>query len=393
MSADRDTLDKLLDAVDEEVLAAVELRHELHRSPEPSGTETRTAARVVTALGEPDAPVVAGTGRLVRLGAPTGACVAVRAELDALAVVERTGVPYAATNGAMHACGHDVHLAALVAVARAVCRVGVPVPLLAVLQPREEAYPSGAYDITDSGVLTGHEVGAMVGVHLQPQLPVGTVAADPGVVNASCDEVEITVRGAGGHGGYPHLARDPVPVLCQCVVALQQAVRDAVDPMHPAVVTIGNLRAGSAPNVIAETAYAHGTVRTFGSTDRDRLFAAIRNLVSGYAAAHGCTADVRFLGVEPSLANDPALASGAASWLARAGFAAAPEFRSCGSDDFACYAAAAPSLMMFLGAGEGADQPMLHDARFLPADARVRDVAFAMVAGYLAGCDLLSARA
>ena len=146
-----------------ELSAAVRLRHELHAAPELSGSEHRTAARVAAALAAGDAPPVAGTGRLIRIGPPGGPCIAIRAELDALPVVEQTGAPWAAGNGAMHACGHDVHLAALTALGRAARAValpgghpagppaeqsaGLPAALLAVLQPREEAVPSGARDI------------------------------------------------------------------------------------------------------------------------------------------------------------------------------------------------------------------------------------------------------
>lgn len=381
--------DALLAAVDAEVPAAVELRHELHRSPELSGAETWTAARVAEALGRPDAPVVAETGRLVRFGPGDRACVALRAEMDALPVAEETGAAYASGNGLAHACGHDVHLAGLVAFARGLARVASDEPLVAVLQPREETQPSGAYDIVESGLLAEQRARAIVGVHVQPQLPTGSVAADDGVVNAASDEFEITVTGSGGHGGYPHLARDPVPVLCLCLTSLQELVRQAVDPMRPAVVTVGELHAGGAPNVIAETARARGTIRTFDDADRDRLLAAIRSVVHGYAEAHGCAGSVRFDAVEPVLRNDSRLASLGTQWLGRFGFQpAAPSFRSCGSDDFSHYGATLPSLMVFLGVGEGPGSPMLHDPRFLPPDERVRDVARAFAAGYLAGREL-----
>ncbi|MGH3094927.1 MAG: M20 metallopeptidase family protein [Streptosporangiales bacterium] len=381
--------DTVLAGLDAEIPDAVELRHELHRAPEISGAETWTASRVAAALGRPEAPVVAGTGRLVRFGAADQPCVALRAELDALPVTEETGAAYASGTGRAHACGHDVHLAGLVAFARALVRVAPEEPLLAVLQPREETQPSGAYDIVQSGALTKQRVRAIVGVHVQPQLPAGSVAADAGVVNAASDEFEITITGSGGHGGYPHLAHDPVPVLCLCLTSLQELVRQAVDPMRPAVVTVGELHAGGAPNVIAETARARGTIRTFDDADRDRLLAAIRSAVRGYAEAHGCAGSVRLDAVEPVLRNDSRLAALGAEWLDKVGFRlATPSFRSCGSDDFSHYGTALPSLMVFLGVGEGPGSPMLHDPRFLPPDERVRDVARALAAGYLAARQL-----
>src|ERR1022692_809483 len=136
-----------------ELSKAVQLRHDLHADAELSGSEHRTAARVAAALGAGDAPPVAGTGRIVRIGPQDGPCIAIRAELDALPILEQTGAPWAARTGAMHACGHDVHLAALTAFGRAAraahLQAGLPAALLAVLQPREEIYPSGARDIVD----------------------------------------------------------------------------------------------------------------------------------------------------------------------------------------------------------------------------------------------------
>jgi amidohydrolase len=191
---------------------AVRLRHHLHAHPELSGSEHRTAATVSAALGAADAPAVGGTGRIVRIGPQSGPCVAIRAELDALPVAEQTGMPWASATGAMHACGHDVHLAAVVALARAARRVELPAGLLVVLQPREETSPLGAPDIVGSAAFAAQQPRAVVGVHLQHQLPPGTVAAAAGTVNAAADEFEITVEGTGGHAGYPQLAVD----RCRC---------------------------------------------------------------------------------------------------------------------------------------------------------------------------------
>jgi amidohydrolase len=370
-----------------ELPAAVALRHELHAHPERSGQEQQTAARVAEALGDPDAPTVAGTGRLVRVGTNELPAVAVRAELDGLPIRERTGAEFAATGEIMHACGHDVHLAGIVALARAIRRVDPPAGLVAVLQPREETRPSGAQDLVESGALNDHHVSAVVGVHVQPQLPRGTFAADPGVVNAASDEFELVITGAGGHGGYPHLTHDPVPALCQCVATLQEMLRQSVNPTHPAVLTVGMLRAGEAANVIPDTARARGTLRTFDPEDRKFLIDRISTSAAGIAAAYGCSGAVELHEVDPPLANDPRLARLTADWLARAGFKTQNEFRSCGSDDFAYYCRVAPSVMIFIGTGSANDAAMLHEPRFLPADDLVHDVARAALAGYLAAVD------
>jgi amidohydrolase len=369
---------------------AIRLRHELHADAEPSGAEHRTAARVAAALGADDAPAVAGTGRLVRIGPPDGPCIAVRAELDALPIEERTGAPWASCTGSMHACGHDVHLAALTALGRAARAVqlqaGLPTALLAVLQPREEAPPSGALDIVASGALEAQQPGAVIAVHLQHQLAAGTVAAPAGTVNAASDDFEIRIQGAAGHAGYPQLAADPVPALCQTVLALQQIVSRRTDPTHAVVVSVGTLEAGQAANVIPASAVARGTLRALDEADRPGMHKALRDIVEHTSAAHGCRGTVTIHEGEPALVNDAALTAASWPWLREAGFAVDTSFRSCGADDFSYYARAAPTLMMFLGSGGPVS---LHHPEFLPPDNMVGQVARAMLAGYLGAQELL----
>jgi amidohydrolase len=364
---------------------AIRLRHELHADAEPSGAEHRTAARVAAALGAEDAPAVAGTGRLVRIGPPDGPCIAIRAELDALPIREQTGAPWASRTGAMHACGHDVHLAALTALGRAAraahLQAGLPAALLAVLQPREEAPPSGALDIVASGALEPQQPGAVIAVHLQHQLAAGTVAAPAGTVNAASDDFEIRVQGAAGHAGYPQLAADPVVALCQTVLALQQIVSRRTDPTHAVVASVGTLEAGQAANVIPAAAVARGTLRALDEADRPGMHKALREIVEHTSAAHGCRGSVTIADGEPALVNDAKLATASWPWLREAGFAVDASFRSCGADDFSYYARSAPTLMMFLGTGGPVS---LHHPEFLPPDDMVGQVASAMLAGYLA---------
>ena len=173
--------------------------------------------------------------------------IAVRAELDGLPIEERTGAPFAATGETMHACGHDVHMAALVALTRAAHGLAeaLPAPLLAVFQPSEEAYPSGAQQLAE-GPLGARAPAAVVAAHVHPELRWGAVALDPGTVNASCDAFEITVEGEPSHGAYPHHGRDPILAIAQVVVALHAQVSRRIDPLSPASLTVGVL-AGAAP--------------------------------------------------------------------------------------------------------------------------------------------------
>jgi amidohydrolase len=364
-----------------ELAGAAELRHELHRQPELSGAESGTAAAVAAAMGFPDAQPVAGTGRLIRIGPAAGPCIAVRAELDALPIPERSAAPWASANGAMHACGHDVHLAALAALGRAARQAQLPVALLAILQPREEAAPSGALDIATSPEFAALEPAAVIGVHLQHLLPAGSVAAAEGTINAATDDFEITVTGDGGHAGYPHLTADPVPALCQCVITLQQLISRRTDPTHAAVLSVGTLQAGHAPNVIPATATARGTIRTLDDQDRQFLRAAVGQVVAGVCLAHGCEGTVTVVPAEPALVNDPRLAAACQPLLRDAGFTVDTQFRSCGADDFSYYCRSAPSVMLFAGSGTPVT---LHHPEFLPADDAIGDVARAMLAGYLA---------
>ncbi|MBO8195902.1 amidohydrolase [Streptomyces oryzae] len=373
-------------ALEEELPAAVELRHRIHARPCLSGAEAPTRDLVLAALPAGSTTKVADTGAVVRVGGP-GPAVAVRGELDALAVQESTGALWTSEHpGIMHACGHDVHLAALTALARAVERVGGPAPLLAVLQPREETYPSGAQSIVEDGLLDREHCRAVIGAHVQPLLPAGTVACTPGGVNASADEFTIEVRGRGGHAAYPHLTRDPVVALAHIVVALQSLVSRGTDPMAHAVLSVGTLAAGTAANVIPATAEARGTLRALDGGDRDTLHRRLARTAELVAQTHGCTAEVTIDHGEPVLHNDEALAAATLPVLGSLGLRAADDLRSAGSDDFSFFCERLPSLMMFVGTHGGAER--LHSPTFLPADARIRDVARALLAGYLAAAEI-----
>jgi amidohydrolase len=379
-----DLLAALLTGVHAEMPGAVDLRHRLHAHPCLSGEEAPASLQLAESLGRPVIPV-ADTGFLVRTGPTTGPAIAIRAELDALPITETTGVPWAAGNAAMHACGHDVHQAALVALTRAADRLELPAALLSVFQPREETYPSGARDIVESGLLQAHHVGAAVAVHVQPRVEPGEASTGAGAVNAAADEFHIVIRGHGGHGAYPHVAADPVPAFAQLLLALHQLVGRRVNPVHPATLTVGALQAGASANVIPEEASLRGTLRTMDEHDRDRLHDDLRAAAEHTARAHGATAQTTITRGEPVLVNDPALVQHTDPLLRQVGFGAADPLRSCGSDDFSYYTQACPALMIFLGVhSEGATQrqPGLHHPRFLPPDQAVGQVAAAMAAGY-----------
>lgn len=387
-------LARLLELIDSELVAAVQLRHRLHEQPELAHQELRTAAIVAEAL-----PVacttVAGTGRLARIGPAAGKPLAIRAELDGLPIRERTNAPFSAGGETMHACGHDVHMAALVALMRAGHALGdaLPAPLLAVFQPSEEAFPSGAEQLARDRDLAQHAPAAVLAAHVHPEVPWGAVALDAGAVNASSDSFEIVIEGEPSHGAYPHHGRDPVLAIAQVVVTLHALAARRIDPLGPTVLNVGVLEGGGAENVIPSRARARATIRALRPRDRPVLREMVAEVVAGVAAAHGCRGSAELVPGEPALENDQRIVAHARRLLAEAGLALAPEWRSCGSDDFSFYGELAPVAMAFVGldGAPGFSTRPLHHPELLPPDeavgavARAQAVLYAGAAASLAG--------
>ncbi|MFJ5958986.1 M20 family metallopeptidase [Paenarthrobacter sp. NPDC092416] len=375
-------LEVLRKRIDQEMPHAIDLRHRLHTLPDLSGAEGPTLDLVLKCLpGFEHARPVANTGALLRIGGP-GEAIAVRAELDALPAQEESGLEWASQRpGVMHACGHDVHLAAAVALARAVDATDGAPPILLVLQPREETYPSGAKDICASGMFAEEGVRATVAAHVQPTLAGGTVACTSGSVNASSDEFVINIHGKGGHAAYPHITADPVVALAHVVISLQNIVSRNVDPMDPVVLTIATLQAGTAANVIPGTAAARGTVRTMSVPVREEVLRRLEETVLLVASAHGCSGEVTVTEGEPVLENNEDIAKATTPLLQSLALEVDGSLRSAGSDDFSYYSEKVPSLMMFVGTSGVAER--LHSSTFVPGDGHVQDVAYALLAGYV----------
>ncbi|HEX4188834.1 MAG TPA: M20 family metallopeptidase [Solirubrobacteraceae bacterium] len=384
-------LGRLLAGIESELPAAVELRRRLHADPELAHREHRTAAALARELPV-ESRAAAGTGILARVGPAGGPAIAVRAELDGLPIEERSGAAYRASDGVMHACGHDVHMAALVALTRAAHGLGeaLPVALVAVFQPSEEAYPSGA-ELLARGGLAELAPEAVVAAHVQPDLPWGTVALDAGTVNASSDNFEIVVEGEPSHGSYPHRGRDPILALSHVIVALHAQIGRRIDPTATAVLNVGVLEGGEAENVIPALARARGSLRAHRREDRDTLRGMLEEVVTGVAAAHGTRGTITIAAGEPALANDPAIVSRARELLTRAGLEAAPAWLSAGSDDFAFFGELAPLAMGFVGldGAEGFTARPLHHPELLPPDAAVGAVARVQAVLYTAAAELM----
>ncbi|MFT4218439.1 MAG: M20 family metallopeptidase [Micropruina sp.] len=383
-------LNEFIGGIDGLLLEAQALRRAIHADPYIGGFEQPTADLLQAALERPTTPV-ASTGFWTRVG-PDGPSVALRAELDALPIVEDTGVGWASTGGAMHACGHDVHMAAVWAVLRTAEGMNLPAGLVGIYQPREECNPSGAPDVLSSGLLQAQDVRSVIGAHVQPRVPSGLVSTGIGGVNAAADAFDIVIRGHGGHGAYPHVTIDPVPILASLASGLYELVGRLIDPTHEALISIGRIEAGATHNIIPDSAKLQGIIRTMHESDRRLLHAEIRRFAEHTAAARGATAEVTLLRGDPVLANDHDLVVGLDPLLQAAGLPVADQpFRSLGADDFSHFGQHVPIVMMFVGTGEEAGTRHdigLHHARYLPGEDTIRTVAVALAAGYLAGAHL-----
>ncbi|MFV0430358.1 MAG: M20 family metallopeptidase [Arachnia sp.] len=382
-------LDGLINGIDRVLPEAASLRRAIHADPHLGGDEGDTRDQITAAAAWLDWHPIAETGAYARLGA-AGPAVAMRAELDALPIIEATGVEWSSgRRGIMHACGHDVHMAALWAVLQAARDVELPTGLVAVLQPREEVTPPGASDVVSSGILDDEDIRAFVGVHVQPLIERGTVSTGAGAINAAFDSFEITIHGRGGHGAYPHESVDPIGVLATVIVGLRDLAARTVDPTHPTVVSVGSVHAGTGANIIADEATCRGTIRTYSEADRQALHQAIALLAEGTALGRGASATTTFERGGPALVNDPALVTRVDRWLADSGVPmAGVPFRSCGSDDFAEYSQVAPSLMAFVGTGSS-DGVGLHHGAFLPGRDSLRLAAVSLAAAYVGAAELV----
>jgi amidohydrolase len=345
-----------------------ELRHALHREPEVGLQLPGTQARVLGALSGLPLEITTGdaltsvTG--VLRGNQPGPAVLLRADMDALEIEEKTALPYRSRTGsAMHACGHDLHTAMLVGAAhqRAQARDEFAGTVVFMFQPGEEACDGAGHMIAE-GVLdaAGTRPVAAYALHVMSAgWAHGTFTTRPGPMLAASDALSVRVRGAGGHGSAPHLARDPVLAGCEMALALQTYLTRSVDPLEPVVLTVGSFHAGTRRNVIPETASFDATVRTLSQEVRDKVARETVRVCQGIAAAHGLDVDAVYRQEYPVTVNDGAEASFAGQTVAAlfGSDAFTPMARPVmGAEDFSRVIAEVPGAMVFLGAvAPGAD--------------------------------------
>lgn len=273
---------------------AVQLRRRIHAEPEIGLDLPKTQAKVLDALSGLDLTVE--TGRQLSSVVATlsgdgdGPTILLRGDMDALPMTEETDEDFASSvPGAMHACGHDSHVAMLAGAARLLHRRRNELRgnVKFMFQPGEEGY-HGARFCIEEGLLVGPTVDAAFAIHISPNQASGTLATKPGPLLASADELYITVSGQGGHASAPHNAVDPIPVACEIVTALQAHITRTVNIFEPAVLTIAKISAGTTNNVIPEQAEMVGTLRTLSAETREQVLASVPRVVAGVASAHGC---------------------------------------------------------------------------------------------------------
>ncbi|HVT12244.1 MAG TPA: amidohydrolase [Fimbriimonadaceae bacterium] len=339
-----------------------DIRHDLHAHPELGYEETRTSGvvqRELSAAGVQFAPGLAGgTGVLAYLPATshpeTAPTVALRADMDALPIEENTGKLYASTvPGKMHACGHDGHTSILIGAARQLARTAErPNNVLLVFQPAEEG-GAGGKRMCEDGVLAGKVLGKPVdmifGLHGFPHMKVGQMGTKTGPLLAAADWFTIEVRGKGGHAAMPHMGIDPIVVASHIVTALQTIASRNVSPLESIVVTIGVVKAGTAHNVIPDTATMIGTLRTLTPETRDLGERRIGEIVRGIAASFGASAEIDFHRGYPVTHNDPKATAHLRSVLGGMGLWEGEVPPVMGGEDFSFYGEHVPACFYWLG--------------------------------------------
>ena len=354
------------------------LRRDLHRHPELSLQEHRTAERLhaeLAGLEGVEVRRVAETGLVARIPgrAPGGPVVAVRGDIDALPIQEETGLPFASeVPGVMHACGHDVHAAWTVGAAYLLAADPAAGDVLIVLQPAEEV-GRGALAVLESGALDG--VAAIFGGHVDRRFEVGRVVAQPGPLAAAADVFRIELVGRGAHGARPHESADPVVGAAALVQALQTIVSRRLNPAYPGVVSVGTIHGGSAANVIPERVALSGTLRATDPETRALLLDEVRRIAEGTAAVHRLEARVELELGPPPLVNSPEPAEWARAAARRVlGEDAVVPLGSLNmaGEDFACYLERIPGCFLRIGAREPGGEPIpAHSPRFYAAEESV----------------------
>jgi amidohydrolase len=394
MSLANDPTTGIRDATQRIEAALIEIRRDIHAHPELGFEEVRTAgvvARELTRLGISHQTGVGKTGvvGLIEGGRP-GPVLAIRADMDALPIEEKSGLPFASTKpGLMHACGHDIHTTTLLGVAAVLKELA---PQLAgtvklVFQPAEEGVGGMRAMIAD-GVMDGPKIDRALAFHNHPDMPVGSFGFVHGACLAASDRFEIVVRGRSGHAAYPHTTIDPIVAAAMLVAQLQTVVSREVSPTMPAVVTVGVIQGGTAANIIPDSCTIKGTVRTLHPEARDAAEAAIKRLAEGMLAGMRVACDVDYRRGVPPLRNDETVLAPAVVAVRKQFGDVVSEFQpSLGGEDFALMADLVPSFQLRVGSSQPGRNDKLHNSAYQPDE---RCIGFGVQALSRAALELLA---
>jgi amidohydrolase len=336
----------------------IEIRRHLHSHPELSGQEYQTAAFVAGVLSSSGLQVQEGVGKTGAiaelLGGNDNRILAIRTDMDALPIQERTGLDFASRNtGVMHACGHDVHTTVGLGTAMVLSELAETLPgkVRFLFQPAEEIAQGANWMVRDGAM---SDVTAVLGVHVFPSIPAGCVGLRYGALTAAADDLEIVIIGESGHGARPHEAIDAIWIASQVITTLQQAISRTQNPLRPVVLSIGQINGGRAPNIIADKVELRGTVRSLHPETRANLPEWIENIVASVCNSYGAKYQVNYRQGVPSVQNDYGLtqllqSSAEEAWGCDR-VLVLPE-PSLGAEDFSVYLDYAPGSMFRLGVG------------------------------------------
>ena len=385
----------IIRALTEQIEAGlIEIRRDIHAHPELGFEEVRTAGIVaaeLTRLGIPHQTGIGKTGvvGLIAGGRP-GPVLAIRADMDALPILEKTGLAFASENeGKMHACGHDIHTTTLLGVASVLKELA---PQLAgtvklVFQPAEEGL-GGMQAMIDAGVMDNPSIDMALTLHNQPEMPAGQFGFVRGPTLAASDRFDIVVRGKSGHAAYPHTTVDPIVAAAHLVTQLQMVVSREVSAMHPVVVTVGAITGGTTYNIIPDTCSIKGTVRTLNARARDIAEAAIKRLAAGVAEGMRVQCEVDYRRGMPILRNDDKVVLPAVAAIrAQFGDDAITEGEAnLGGEDFALMANLVPGFQLRVGSSQPGRRDRLHNSAYQPDE---RSIGFGVQALARAAMEIL----
>jgi amidohydrolase len=338
------------------------MRRALHAIPEPSFKEYKTRAKLSSYLkaARIDHRQVRGSAGLLGLIRGSGPrTVALRADMDALNITERTGLAFASRHpGFMHACGHDAHMAIVLGAGLVLKRLDKDFPgnVRLIFQPAEETTPGGALKMIKAGALKSPRISAVLGLHVDPEIRAGKVAVNSGTISAAADEFRVSIAGRGGHGSSPHKGVDAIVVAADFIMSLQTIVSRRVSALDSVVISVGRIMGGEKCNIIADRVDLEGTIRTKTKTMRKRVPAMIRRILRSVCSAHGAAGRFELRGGYPPVVCDRGLSalvrSACSDILGRSRTTTSPGLEM-GGEDFAYFAEKVPGVMMFVGVGAG----------------------------------------